>query len=275
MLALMGVMIFFVVISGEKVKQSSKNSEVDQMSFKTKTKHFEESYTPPSQTMKEEAIKIFQENPEGILNLISIYVENKKWDMVRSKTDALLDSNNPDILKWHKMALENLDAPKKSETQIHEETSEKYTPSNWINNTSISEMDDSPEFIASTQSLNTVKTWLDEVTPTLTIRCKENTTDLIFNAQTNFDAVYGRYSEARIRYRIDQEEPVTEHWTESTDGKAAFSGDAIKTLQKMADAETLLVEFIPHNANPATAKFNISGLRPMLEKISKTCNWKL
>ncbi|MBK9586864.1 MAG: hypothetical protein KA178_12920 [Alphaproteobacteria bacterium] len=106
-------------------------------------------------------------------------------------------------------------------------------------------------------------------------RCKENKTDFYFNADTNFDVIYGRHSQAEIRYRIDEQKPITEYWSESTDGKAAFSDTAINTLRKMADAESILIEFTPHNASPVTAKFDIHGLRPLLQKIAETCNWKL
>ncbi|MBK9586866.1 MAG: hypothetical protein IPO55_13495 [Alphaproteobacteria bacterium] len=126
--------------------------------------------------MKDEAMKVFQENPDNILNIISIYVESENWLMVKNKTEVLLDSKNPDIIKWHDIALEKLNKKKPSKPSISAPPSEteqktiEETSNNWSMSVSNSPMDDTPLMVIRTESLNTVKTWLDEVRPSLTAR---------------------------------------------------------------------------------------------------------
>ena len=298
------LIIIFVVSNPtpEKTKPSNKitKSVITETFQRPISEYNISSYSEPSREMKDAALEAFKEDPNQIIDMISLYVDKKNWWMVRNKTETLLETDDSNIIEWHRIALENLEKEKVNvastenassyKLQQHKQSNDEegqvkkltdhhhannQRPQNWSISYSSSPMDDSKTISATTTAIKTVDTWLDEVTPLLNIRCKENKTDLIFISDTYFNSVYGRYSEAKIRYRIDENKPITEYWTESTDNKAVFSKNPIATLRKIADANVLLVEFTPHNSNQVTTEFNISGLRPLLKEIADTCNWKL
>ena len=136
-------------------------------------------------------------------------------------------------------------------------------------------MDDSSSISVEKNSENTVSGWLKTLRPTLIIRCLENKTDVIFNTGSSFTPVYGEYNKAKIRYRIDNKNPITQYWSESTDNDAAFAPKAISLIKSLKNSEKLRIEFNPFNANPAVAEFDMRGIKIHLEEISKTCNWNL
>ncbi|WP_435641759.1 type VI secretion system-associated protein TagO [Micavibrio aeruginosavorus] len=146
---------------------------------------------------------------------------------------------------------------------------------NWSVSKDQSQMDDTPSITISRKSENSVKSWLDEVTPTLVIRCQENTTDVIFQAESNFTPVYGEYGKASIRVRIDDKTANSQYWNESTNSESVFAPNPISLLRQMKDAQTLKIEFNPFNANLATAEFDLRGLTPHLEDVAKTCKWDI
>ena len=169
-------------------------------------------------------------------------------------------------------------APKQveDETEPGKQTTKPDTPNDsWNVTRGASSMDDTPSISVSKDANNSSQAWLEKVTPTLIIRCRENKTDVIFATGTNFHTEYGEYNNASIRYRIDDKKAQSQYWGESTDGNAAFSPNPVSLLKNMKDAKSLKIEFIPFNSNPSTAEFDLEGLRPHLEEIANTCKWKL
>jgi len=149
-------------------------------------------------------------------------------------------------------------------------------PSNWVIQRSKSEMTDTPTVMAIVQSSNEYSYWLGGPKKAeFVARCSENKTEALLSTNSRFNVEYGEYNKARIRLRIDDKKPVTQYWSESTDGEAAFATGAIKLLKDLRDAKTLTVEFIPFNSSPAILKFDVSGFAPHLDEIAKTCNWKM
>ncbi|MCB9964942.1 MAG: hypothetical protein H6855_02525 [Rhodospirillales bacterium] len=229
--------------------------------------------------LKEEAEKTFAENPDKVLQDISTYAENKNWWMVKTKTELLLGTDHPEIKKLHDQAVAELakqeEEKRKQEAERQKAAEKARLVNSWSVNRSQSKMDDTASISVAKEAKNSVQAWLKQVTPVLVIRCRENTTDVIFNAQSSFTPVYGEYDKASIRYRIDDKKAVSQYWGESTDNDAAFAPNAISLLRQMKDAEMLRIEFNPFNSNPATVEFDLRGLRPHLEEVAKTCHWSL
>jgi invasion protein IalB len=160
-------------------------------------------------------------------------------------------------------------------TQTNQKREQKKNSGSWFVHRDQSEMDDTPTISVSKKALSPAQVWLKKITPSLTIRCKENETDVILNISSSFTPVYGQYNKAQIRIRIDDKKPSSQYWVESTDNEAAFSPKPISLLRQMKDAKRLRIEFYPFNETPTTAEFDLEGLRPHLEEVAKTCNWKL
>lgn len=234
---------------------------------------------PRQADLKEEAEKTFVENPDKVLQEISTYAEDKNWWMVKTKTELLLGKEHPEIKKLHDDATTELakqeEAKRKQEIEQQKAEELARLVNSWSVNRSQSKMDDTPSIIVAKEAKYSVQTWLKQITPILVIRCRENTTSLIFNAKSNFTPVYGEYDKASIRVRIDDGKAVSQYWSESTDNDAAFAPNAISLLRQMKDAEILRIEFNPFNSNPATVEFDLRGLKPHLEEVAKTCRWSL
>lgn len=234
--------------------------------------------------LREEIEGAFSENPEKVLQEISTYAENKNWWMVKTKTEILLGTENSEIKKYYELATEEIKRQEEEQKKQDEERQKREEErrkleekqkliDSWHVSRSSSKMDDTPSFSVSKDAQNSVQAWLKRVTPTLVLRCRENKTDVIFNADTNFNPVYGEYNKASIRYRLDDKKAQSQYWSESTDGDAVFAPQAISLLKSMRGAETLKIEFIPFNENPATVEFDLRGLEPHLNEIAKTCGW--
>ena len=145
---------------------------------------------------------------------------------------------------------------------------------NWGIERSTSAMDDSVTIITQTEALAPVDAWLKQVKPSLRIQCKENKTEVLFIAYTDFTSVLGEYGRADVRIRIDDGKASNELWGKSTDGEAIFAPNPISLLKRMKEAKTLKVQFNPFNKGLVTAEFDLTGLKLPLEEIAAACKWK-
>ena len=145
----------------------------------------------------------------------------------------------------------------------------------WHIHKNTSEMDDSKTIQMSLRADNSVNVWLDKKTPTLKIRCRENKTDIILDAKTNFHVEHGLYNKSTVRIRIDDAPAFKQTWGQSTDGEALFARKPIALGKKLYTGKKLRVEFTPFNAAPVTANFNFDGIDEYLPQVSGTCGWTL
>jgi len=60
----------------------------------------------------------------------------------------------------------------------------------------------------------------------------------------------------------------------STNGEALFFPQPVPLIRKMLKHQTLLLQFIPFNASPATTTFDLSGLSEQLVELQHTCGWQ-
>lgn len=136
-----------------------------------------------------------------------------------------------------------------------------------------SAMDDRPAISLTVESVRPFTYNGRRVTPSLTLRCQENRTQLYLDIDGMFDVT--GYDGVRIRWRLDSDAAVSEIWSESTDMKAAFSPRAIAMARKMRGGERLLVEFIPYRQSPEISEFLLHGLEVHLPALAETCGWRL
>lgn len=146
---------------------------------------------------------------------------------------------------------------------------------NWTIDSGESKMDGSKTIYIGTQAVNTIHYWLGSKTPTLVLRCKEKTTDVIFDTGTSAQPEYGSYDEYTVRVRFDDDKPIKYKWSGSTDNKALFASGAVGFAKKISKSKAIKIEFTPFNSSLQIAEFNVDGLSKHLPELAKTCGWKL
>ena len=109
-------------------------------------------------------------------------------------------------------------------------------------------------------------------------RCKSNETDafVVWNEYVGSDTRSSYGKSKTIQVRIDDQPSQTQTWGVSTDNEATFApGWPGTMLKQMVNGEQLTLRMTPHGENPVTAIFDLKGMRPHLEKLAQTCNWKI
>jgi type VI secretion system protein VasI len=225
------------------------------------------------------AVADFQSNPDKILKDIAALIDAKNYMGAKLRLEPLLTTGDPRVNDLNDKAVVLAAAAEKVRQEVEavsqKETEEKRQVESWTVSHSKSDMDDSPIILIYKDANAPVSAWLKEVKPSLNIRCKENETNVSFDADTNFTPVYGEYGRVSVRIRIDDGKAVSQLWFESTDGEAAFSPNAVGLLRQLQNAKTFRVEFNPYNGGLVTAEFDVRGLKPHLEEVAKTCHWNL
>ncbi len=142
----------------------------------------------------------------------------------------------------------------------------------WVVHESSSQMDDSKTVVLRLDAENTISGWLKKNKANLFIRCKENRTEVYIHTGMAANPEYGVDAHT-VRIRLDKLRAFTERWSESTDNEALFAKTPISLAKKLAHARTMLFEFTPFNANPATSRFDVRGLDQHLNRVAQACGW--
>jgi type VI secretion system protein VasI len=146
----------------------------------------------------------------------------------------------------------------------------------WRVSTEKSPLDDSTNVHVSIDAEKPVSGWLGvNATPSLHIRCKENKTNAYIHLGMRPKTEYGGYGTeyASITLRFDEEKAYQEKFGLSTSGEAVFFADHIAIAKKMMKHKRLLIEFIPFNASPQIATFNLQGLPEKVVSLREACRW--
>lgn len=147
--------------------------------------------------------------------------------------------------------------------------------SQWSLHEGKNEMDGSTTISVGLDATGDIEGWLSKTTPRLIIRCQEKKTDLFVVTGTKAQPELGEYERATVRLRYGDGQPISQMWSESTDGEALFAGSPIPVARRLVGVDTLRFQFTPFNANPAVATFVVTGLREHLERIATACGWSL
>jgi hypothetical protein len=134
-------------------------------------------------------------------------------------------------------------------------------------------MDGSKTVILSSDAENEINVWLGAKRPTLIVRCQEGKTEayVVTGSAANVESETDSHT---VRLRFDDRNPVTQHWSESTDHEALFAPSGKLLAKQILKAKTLVFQFTPFNASPATAKFNVSGLDHHIGLVATACGWQ-
>jgi type VI secretion system protein VasI len=145
----------------------------------------------------------------------------------------------------------------------------------WSVSEAQSPMDDSKTVMLGLDADAPIQAWLETPTPSLWIRCKEHKTSVYIYTGSPTSPEYGEYGTAKVRIRFDKGAAVTQRWTLTTDSKGLVApAGAVALARRVANAETMIFQFTPHNASPATATFMVKGLKEKLPLVAQACGWK-
>jgi hypothetical protein len=120
---------------------------------------------------------------------------------------------------------------------------------------------------------NRIHIWTRDVTPLLIVRCQGGQVEPFVYTQSaaRMEPQDGDHT---VRVAFDDGPEVTERWPDSDEHDALFAKDSAGFAQQLAAAQTLRFGFEPHNAPPASARFDVNGINALLSAAAKPCGWK-
>jgi len=120
---------------------------------------------------------------------------------------------------------------------------------------------------------NRIHIWTRDVTPLLIVRCQGGQVEPFVYTQSaaRMELQDGDHT---VRVAFDDEPEVTERWPDSDEHDALFAKDATAFMHQLTTAQTLRFGFEPHNAPPAVAQFDVSGIHELLARSPKQCGAK-
>ena len=120
---------------------------------------------------------------------------------------------------------------------------------------------------------NRIHIWTRDVTPLLVVRCQGGQVEPFVYTQSaaRMEPQDGDHT---VRVAFDDGPEVTERWPDSDEHDALFAKDSAAFARQLATAQTMRFGFEPHNAPPASARFDVSGIHELLSAAGKPCGWK-
>jgi hypothetical protein len=111
-----------------------------------------------------------------------------------------------------------------------------------------------------------IAVWNDTVTPVLVVRCSKGRVDTF--VYTNSAArIESEDDNHTVRLVFDGQEGTHQRWPDSIEHDALFAPDGRALAVRLSSAQSFRFTFTPHNADPATALFDVRGLG---EKLAAT-----
>ncbi len=140
---------------------------------------------------------------------------------------------------------------------------------NWNVRTDTSKLTDETNVYITTSSIDPIKNQFGQrISPTLILRCAENTTNLF----VTWEMFLGTDT-IEITERIDKEKVKKSTWTISTDHKASFKRQPIDFIKKLEGKQVLLLELTPYGESPRMVEFDITGIEEVITPLKNACNW--
>jgi hypothetical protein len=101
--------------------------------------------------------------------------------------------------------------------------------------------------------------------PVLLVRCKSKSSEA-FIAWSEYLA-----DETVVTVRIDESEPKSSSWSQSTDQTSTFAYQPADFLKSIREAKRLSARITPYRSGPVTANFPIAGLDAILTSHEDVC----
>jgi len=103
----------------------------------------------------------------------------------------------------------------------------------------------------------------------LILRCDSNQTD-VYIAWSDYLG-----SEARVTWRVGDEDARAAQWSLSTNKEATFYPyDEISFIQQLLTTTRFVAQVTPYNESPITAVFDLTGLANAIRPLQEACGWE-
>ena len=122
-------------------------------------------------------------------------------------------------------------------------------------------------------SVNKIKVWMRMAQPVLVVRCRAQKPD-VFVFTASAAKMEPQDENHTVRIQFDSEPVATERWADSAEHDALFAPDGAAFAQRLVAARQLQFGFVPHNADPVVATFEVAGLTEHLASAARQCGWK-
>lgn len=147
---------------------------------------------------------------------------------------------------------------------------------NWSSRIERSQMtDDTNVFLSVSAEAPVQCGWSRGGTPTLIVRCLEDTASVIFSTDCHMTSSrYNNYGD--VTYRLDDEPPRTRGFVESTNNRSLGlwrGSDSIPFIRAMLDNDRMLARMTPFSENAIEMEFDISGLEEAILPLRDACGW--
>ena len=116
-----------------------------------------------------------------------------------------------------------------------------------------------------------VGVWLKRVTPVLVVRCMDRRTD-VFVYTDSAAQIETEDENHTVRVALDDGPEAVQRWPDSVEHDALFAPEGPALRQALERANTLSFGFLPHNAGPVTARFDVRGLAERLASAGARCD---
>jgi type VI secretion system protein VasI len=145
----------------------------------------------------------------------------------------------------------------------------------WVVEKSTSKLTDQPTVVMTTRSVETIDCGWSRGQISLTIRCHENTTSMLFVTGCHMtSSEYNNYGD--VTYRLDEEKARTVGMHESTNNRTLGlwrGGQSIPVIKSMFGKSQMVVRMTPFGESPFTANFDINGLETAITPLRQACHW--
>lgn len=139
----------------------------------------------------------------------------------------------------------------------------KEPPVGWSITEDKSPVDDSLQISAALMGEN--------LSGTLIARCAERKTEVAIVPKEYLGS--SGVGKTKTLLRIDDAPAVTELWSSSSNGRAAFSPSPVALLKILPDNAILFARLTGYSGNEHDIKFALGSLSEVKAKISQTCKW--
>ncbi len=117
---------------------------------------------------------------------------------------------------------------------------------------------------------NMVSIWMNQIRPALIVRCVSKSLE-VFVWTGSAIKMEANTEDHTVSFKFDDEPDRTERWADSAEHDALFASDQAAFANRLMSATTLRFGYTPHNAEPAVAVFQVSGLGELIEPFAKVC----
>jgi hypothetical protein len=120
------------------------------------------------------------------------------------------------------------------------------------------------------ESRELVPVWTTQVHPTLVVRCLAKKTDVFVYTETAA-RIESDDQNHTVGLAFDDGAQQVERWPDSEEHDALFAPDANALAARLTSARHLAFTFTPHNAQPVTVNFDLTGADEVVSSVRKTC----